>query len=88
MFPPWKRRRDNRPGRKKREGGNGGRGGRLTLQWPLEVVATPTLPLIAKRRRDSGLEVFYESQILMNRSFRVVFSCDRLYDSSTISMRI
>jgi len=84
MFPPWKRRRDNRLGRKKREGGNG----RLTLQWPLEVVAIPTLPLTAKRRRDSGLEVFYESQILMNRSFRVVFSCDRLYDSSTISIRI
>lgn len=54
--------------------------GRLTLQWPLEVAATPTLPIGAKRRRDSGLEVFYESQILMNRSFRVAFCRDRLYD--------
>lgn len=53
--------------------------GRLTLQWLLEVAATPTLFLVAKRRRDSGLEVFYESQILMNRSFCITFHHDRLY---------
>lgn len=57
--------------------------GRLTLQWPLKVAATPTLPIGAKRRRDSGLEVFYESQILMNRSFRVAI----VFTTSKISTR-
>lgn len=45
-------------------------------------------PLDAKHRRDSGLEVFYESQILMNRSFRVAFPVAIAFTTSKISARV